>query len=140
MLAGALADDDPEGTEVLREVLERVGNDHDLKVLLLPPDAHRTINALQRSATVVLQKSLKEGFGLTVTEALWKSKPVMAGPAAASPCKYTITRPVSSYIRRPGPPTASAICCAMRTSDAGWAIPGHDFLCEHFLLDPQPAR
>ena len=49
------------------------------KVLLLPPDAHRAINALQRSATVVLQKSLKEGFGLTVTEALWKGKPVIGG-------------------------------------------------------------
>jgi trehalose synthase len=79
VLAGGSADDDPEGTDVLREVLERVGNDHDLKVLLLPPDAHRTINALQRSATVVLQKSLKEGFGLTVTEALWKGKPVVGG-------------------------------------------------------------
>ena len=47
--------------------------------MLLPPDAHRTINALQRSAIVVLQKSIKEGFGLTVTEAMWKGKPVVGG-------------------------------------------------------------
>jgi trehalose synthase len=78
-LAGGPADDDPEGAEVLREVMERAGDDHDIKVLMLPPDAHRTINALQRSAIVVLQKSLKEGFGLTVTEALWKAKPVIGG-------------------------------------------------------------
>lgn len=78
-LAGGPADDDPEGADVLREVMERSGDDPDLKVLMLPPDSHRAINALQRSAIVVLQKSLKEGFGLTVTEALWKGKPVIGG-------------------------------------------------------------
>ena len=78
-LAGGPADDDPEGAQVLGEVRDLAGDDADLKVLMLPPDAHRTINALQRSATVVLQKSLKEGFGLTVTEALWKGKPVIGG-------------------------------------------------------------
>ena len=45
----------------------------------MPPDAHRTINALQRNATIVLQKSLREGFGLTVAEAMWKGKPVIGG-------------------------------------------------------------
>src|SRR5262245_19010263 len=79
VLAGGPADDDPEGAEVLQEVMDRASDDEDLKVLMLPPDAHRTINALQRSAVVVLQKSLKEGFGLTVTEALWKGKPVIGG-------------------------------------------------------------
>jgi len=79
VLVGGPADDDPEGAEVLREVLDRAGDDNDLKVLMLPPDSHRAINALQRSAIIVLQKSLKEGFGLTVTEALWKGKPVIGG-------------------------------------------------------------
>jgi hypothetical protein len=79
VLAGGPADDDPEGAEVLREVLEQAGDDRDLKVLMLPPDSHVIINALQRSAIVVLQKSLREGFGLTVTEALWKGKPVVGG-------------------------------------------------------------
>ena len=79
VLAGGPAEDDPEGAEVLREVLDQVGEDQDLKVLMLPPDSHRVINALQRSAIVVLQKSLREGFGLTVTEALWKGKPVIGG-------------------------------------------------------------
>lgn len=78
-LAGGPADDDPEGAEVLREVLNCAGDDPDVKVLMLPPDSHRAINALQRSAIVVLQKSIKEGFGLTVTEALWKAKPVIGG-------------------------------------------------------------
>jgi trehalose synthase len=47
--------------------------------LLLPNDSHILINALQRAAEIVLQKSIKEGFGLTVTEALWKGKPVIGG-------------------------------------------------------------
>jgi trehalose synthase len=48
-------------------------------VLLLPPDAHRTVNALQRLADIIIQKSTREGFGLTVTEGLWKGKPVIGG-------------------------------------------------------------
>jgi trehalose synthase len=79
VMVGGSADDDPEGAGVLAEVLERAGDDKDLKVLLLPPDSHRAINALQRSAAIVLQKSIKEGFGLTVTEALWKARPVIGG-------------------------------------------------------------
>jgi trehalose synthase len=64
---------------VLQEVKYFAGNDPDVHVLELPPDAHRAINALQRASTIILQKSLKEGFGLTVTEGLWKGKPVIGG-------------------------------------------------------------
>ena len=60
-------------------MLEAANDDTDVHILLLPPDAHRTINALQRAADIVLQKSVKEGFGLTVTEAMWKGKPVIGG-------------------------------------------------------------
>jgi len=79
VLAGGGAADDPEGKAVLDEVMEAVDGDPDIHVLLLPPDAHRTINALQRLADIVIQKSVKEGFGLTVTEGLWKGKPVIGG-------------------------------------------------------------
>lgn len=78
-LAGGGATDDPEGEAVLREVRAAAEDDPDIHVLLLPPDAHRTINALQRAADIVLQKSTREGFGLTVTEAMWKGKPVIGG-------------------------------------------------------------
>jgi trehalose synthase len=81
VLAGGTATDDPEGAEVLAEVRQKAGDDKDIHLLLLPPDAHRTINALQCAADVVLQKSLREGFGLTVTEAMWKGKPVIGGDA-----------------------------------------------------------
>ncbi|HOE96401.1 MAG TPA: glycosyltransferase [Candidatus Sumerlaeota bacterium] len=79
VLAGGGATDDPEGDVVLTEVQQAAAGDANIKVLLLPADAHRTINALQRAADIVLQKSLKEGFGLTVTEAMWKGKPVIGG-------------------------------------------------------------
>ena len=79
VLAGSYADDDPEGEEVYKEVLEAKDNDEDIHVLNLPPDSHREINALQRAADVVVQKSLREGFGLVVAEGMWKSKPVIGG-------------------------------------------------------------
>ncbi|HEV7735783.1 MAG TPA: glycosyltransferase [Chlamydiales bacterium] len=79
ILAGGGAIDDPEEAAVLKEIHASAKGDPDIHVLVLPSDAHRTINALQRGASIVLQKSLKEGFGLTVSEALWKSKPVIGG-------------------------------------------------------------
>ncbi|MBU1984341.1 glycosyltransferase, partial [bacterium] len=79
VLVGSGATDDPEGETVLNDVRRAAEGDSDIFILLLPPDAHRTINALQRAADIVLQKSVREGFGLTVTEALWKHKPVIGG-------------------------------------------------------------
>lgn len=79
VLAGGGATDDPEGKAVLEEVMEAASCDPDIHVLLLPPNDDRTVNALQRLADIVIQKSTKEGFGLTVTEGLWKGKPVIGG-------------------------------------------------------------
>ncbi|MCB1985143.1 MAG: glycosyltransferase [Burkholderiales bacterium] len=79
VMAGGEATDDPEGALVLSEVQEAAKGDPDIHILLLPSDAHLEINALQRAAGIVLQKSVREGFGLTVTEAMWKGKPVIGG-------------------------------------------------------------
>ncbi len=79
VLAGGEATDDPEGAIVLNEVQQAANGDADIHILLLPSDAHLEINALQRAADIVLQKSIREGFGLTVTEAMWKGKPVIGG-------------------------------------------------------------
>lgn len=78
VLAGGGASDDPEGAVVFAEVQEAAKGDPDIFLLNLPPWSHLEINALQRASTIVVQKSLREGFGLTVTEALWKRKPVVA--------------------------------------------------------------
>lgn len=79
VFAGGGADDDPEGDIVLKEVQMASQDDPDIHILLLPADAHKTINALQRAADIIVQKSIREGFGLTVTEGLWKGKPVIGG-------------------------------------------------------------
>jgi len=79
ILAGGGATDDPEGSIVLEEVKSAANDSKNIKILMLPSDSHRLINAIQRAATVVIQKSLQEGFGLTVTEAMWKRKPVIGG-------------------------------------------------------------
>ncbi len=84
ILAGGTATDDPEGLKVLEEVRERSKKDKDIHILLLPQDDIE-VNALQRASTVILQKSLKEGFGLTVSEALWKAKPVVASSVGGIP-------------------------------------------------------
>jgi trehalose synthase len=89
VLAGGGASDDPEGAQVLREVREQAGDDPDVHILELPPTSNFEINAIQRASTVILQKSLKEGFGLTVAEALWKSKPVIAGAVGGIPLQIT---------------------------------------------------
>lgn len=79
ILAGGGASDDPEGSDVYHEVLEKAADDPDIHVLLLPPFSDFDINALVRGSTVIVQKSIREGFGLTVSEAMWKRKPVVGG-------------------------------------------------------------
>jgi len=79
VLVGGAESDDPEGMELSADVREAASDDPDLHVLDLPPAARLEVNALQRAATMVFQKSTREGFGLGVAEAMWKSKPVIAG-------------------------------------------------------------
>jgi trehalose synthase len=78
VFAGGTASDDPESDKVLAEVQEKARDNPDIHILLIPPESDVEINALQRASTVIVQKSHREGFGLTVTEALWKAKPVVA--------------------------------------------------------------
>jgi trehalose synthase len=85
VLAGGPAHDDPESAEVLAMVQEEAAKDPDIHVLMLPPNSDLEINALQRASAVVIQKSLKEGFALTVSEALWKGRPVVASAVGGIP-------------------------------------------------------
>jgi len=84
ILAGGTAADDPEGLKALEEVKEKAEKDSDIHVLLLPQNDIE-VNALQRASDIIVQKSIKEGFGLTVTEALWKAKPVVASNVGGIP-------------------------------------------------------
>ncbi len=82
LLIGSLAHDDPEGQEYLLKVKKYASSDPNIHILTnLEGVGALEVNAFQRAATVVLQLSIREGFGLAVTEALWKGKPVVARPS-----------------------------------------------------------
>lgn len=87
VLAGGGASDDPEGETVLSEARNETEGDPDIHILLLPPTSSLEINALQRASTIILQKSIREGFGLTVSEALWKKKPVIGSAVGGIPAQ-----------------------------------------------------
>ncbi len=85
-LVGSMALDDPEGWRVYRTIQAEVGADPDIHVFTnLTGVGNVEVNAFQRLADVVIQKSLREGFGLVVSEALWKGTPVVAGRAGGIP-------------------------------------------------------
>lgn len=88
VLAGGTAVDDPESVQVFEEVKAKAQQDKDIHILLLPQDDIE-VNALQRASTVIIQKSIGEGFGLTVSEALWKGKPVVASAVGGIPLQIT---------------------------------------------------
>ena len=83
VLCGNLATDDPEGRKIYERVSQKVKNRND--VILILEENNILVNALQTTASVVLQKSIREGFGLTVTEALWKKRPVVASEVGGIP-------------------------------------------------------
>jgi trehalose synthase len=80
VMVGSLANDDPEGMRYLDITAEHAGGDPDIHLLTnLDGVGDVAVNAFQRAANVVLQKSLREGFGLVVAEGMWKGKPVIGG-------------------------------------------------------------
>jgi trehalose synthase len=87
ILVGDKAADDPESDKILVRVREEANDDPDIHILLFSPSIATEINAFQRGSDVVLQKSLREGFALTVSEALWKERPVIGGAAGGIPAQ-----------------------------------------------------
>ena len=85
VLLGNLASDDPGGMGIYQEVKKQAQNHRDIHVLLNVDNNDLSVNALQRASEIVLQKSLKEGFGLTVSEALWKGTPVVGSKIGGIP-------------------------------------------------------
>lgn len=80
LMVGSMAHDDPEGWEFLRLTQAHAAGDSDIHMLTnLEQVGNLEVNAFQRSATVIVQKSIREGFGLTISEAMWKRKPVIGG-------------------------------------------------------------
>jgi len=134
VLAGGTADDDPESSRVLEEVMENAGNDPDIKILAIPPGSDLEINALQRAATVIFQKSLKEGFGLTISEALWKSKPVVATAVGGIP--QQVRNKVTGLLCHSIDGAAYALKQLLSNPDyAAWlGKNGHEHVKQNFLI------
>jgi len=85
-LVGSMATDDPEGWQFFNSTLEYAGGDPDIKILNnLNQVGSIEVNAFQSQADVVVQKSTREGFGLTVSEALWKARPFIGGDVGGIP-------------------------------------------------------
>jgi len=133
-LVGSMASDDPEGWDYLEKVIDYVRDDPDVFILSnLDNVGSVEINAFQSHADVVLQKSTREGFGLTVTEALWKARPTIGGAVGGIPLQ--ISDGETGYLVR------SAAECAARCLDVladperhrQMALRGKEHVRTHFL-------
>jgi len=134
VLAGGGADDDPEGAAVLADVREAARGDPDIHVLVLPPTAKHEINALQHAAAIIIQKSTREGFGLTVTEGMWKGKPVIGG--AAGGIAVQIVDGVTGYTVNSVEGCAFRISYLLRNPDAARRVGqnAREHVRENFLI------
>ena len=140
VLAGGGAADDPEGGAVLEEVRGLAAGDPDIHVLDLPPSSALEINALQRASRIIIQKSLREGFGLTVTEALWKKKPVVASAVGGIPAQ--IIHKHTGLLVHSVEGTAYQIRFLLSNPALADKLGenGHDYVREHFLITSSVRR
>jgi trehalose synthase len=138
VLAGGMAADDPEGERILARVYEDTKDDEDVHVLNLSLDDrlenHREVNALQRAARVIMQPSTREGFGLVITEALWKSKPVIGANVGAIPLQ--IRDGDTGYFYHTSRQTAKKLIYLLEKSRAAEAMGkrGREYVKQRFLL------
>lgn len=117
VFAGGVASDDPESYEVLSRVRERAEDDPDIYIIApqAEPIPAEEINALQRGANVIVQKSLREGFALTVTEAMWKGKPVVG--AAVGGIKLQVKDGITGFLVRSIEETAERVTFLLHNPD-----------------------
>lgn len=134
VIAGGTANDDPEGEGIYAKICEQTKDDRDIFVLNLPPDSNLEINALQRAADIIMQPSTKEGFGLVVTEGLWKGKPVIAGNVGGIPLQ--IRDGDTGLFYQTPQKTADTIIELLNNPGAARAMGerGRAYVRDHFLL------
>jgi trehalose synthase len=143
VVAGGLASDDPEGSRVLNELYEKTKDIEDIHVLNLSMadrlENWREVNALQRAASVIMQPSIKEGFGLVITEALWKGKPVISADVGAIPLQ--IREGDTGYFYQTPYLTAQKVLYLLENHDfaEGMGERGRSYVKNHFLLPDRVA-
>ncbi len=138
VLAGGMASDDPEGERILARIYEDTRGDDDIHVLNLPLSNRlenwKEVNALQRAASVIMQPSTREGFGLVITEALWKGKPVIASNVGAIPLQIR-DGDTGYFYETPGKTAQRVIHWLKTPGDAAkMGKRAQDYVKEHFLL------
>ena len=143
ILAGGMASDDPEGARILAKIQESTKNDSDVHILNLDLgnrlENWREVNALQRSASVIMQPSTREGFGLVITEALWKGKPVISSNVGAVPLQ--IRDGDTGYFYETPQKTARRVINLLKNPRAAAALGerAREYVGEHFLLPDRAA-
>jgi trehalose synthase len=134
-LVGSLATDDPEGWDYFQETYSYAADDPDIKILNnLNNVGAIEVNAFQSQSDVVLQKSTREGFGLTVSEALWKGRPTVAGNVGGIPLQ--IENGVSGFLVNSPEETAESCLKILRDPELGKRLgrAGKEYVRTHFLM------
>ena len=131
-LIGSMAGDDPEGWEILEQVRKEAAEDPD--VFVFTNLGSLEVNAFQRGCDVVIQKSIREGFGLVVSEAFWKEKPVVAGNAGGIPMQFP--EGFQQYLVETIEQCAERIVYLMKQPGEGGAFArsGREHVLRHFLV------
>lgn len=135
VLIGSLAHDDPEGIEWLEKVKKYANGDPNIHILTnLDGVADIEVNAFQRISDVILQKSIKEGFGMTVTEALWKETPVIGGNVGG--IKLQIEDGINGYLVNSVEETADRVFKLLKNPKLSKKMgkKGHEKVKNNFLL------
>jgi trehalose synthase len=134
-LVGSLATDDPEGWDYFQMTYKYAADDPDIKILNnLNNVGAIEVNAFQSQADVVLQKSTREGFGLTVSEALWKGRPTVAGDVGGIPLQ--IQHGVSGFLVSSAEETAECCVEILDNPELGKRLgrSGKEYVRTHFLM------
>ncbi len=134
-LVGSMAFDDPQGWSMYAELERVVRDDPDLSLFTnLTGVGNIEVNAFQRLSNVVVQKSIREGFGLVVSETLWKGTPVVAGRAGGIPLQ--LRDGAGGFLVDSVEECAARIVELLRNPDEAEALGsrGHDLVRERFLL------
>ena len=134
-LVGSMATDDPEGWDFFQRTIEHASGDEDIKILNnLNNVGAIEVNAFQSQADVILQKSLREGFGLTISEALWKVRPTIAGNVGGIPLQ--IQDGVSGFLVNTPEECAQRSLEILTDPELGKQLgrSGKEYVRTHFLM------
>jgi trehalose synthase len=137
IIAGNMASDDPEGMKIFDQICEDTKGDPGIHILSLPDDIEVNaleVNALQRAARVILQPSTKEGFGLVITEAMWKKKPVITREVGSIPLQ--VRGGETGFFISSAKKAARRIVSLLNTPNEAELAgnKAHQYVREHFLM------